>query len=112
MEMEAPANNSNNIINKLIIIHNFCVTLFSDVHKLTALYNILQHFLSEKYPKRVSQTAQSVRLHSHAIIFTDSKSLLQTVKCEDGAQIGKLKNSIKKKKIRTDCVTCKIVFTS
>ena len=30
----------------IIIIDNFCVALFSDVHKLTAIYNILQHFLS------------------------------------------------------------------
>ena len=49
--------------------------------------------ISEKYHKRVSQT---VTLHSHAIIFTDSKSVLQTVKCEDGAQIGKSKNSTQK----------------
>ena len=26
---------------------NFCIALFSDGHKLTALYNTLQHFLSE-----------------------------------------------------------------
>ena len=31
----------------MIIIDNFCIVLFSDVHKLTALYNTLQHFLSE-----------------------------------------------------------------
>ena len=30
----------------IIIIDNFCVALFSGVPKLTALYNILQHFLS------------------------------------------------------------------
>ena len=29
-----------------IIIDNFCIALFSGVPKLTALYNILQHFLS------------------------------------------------------------------
>ena len=29
-----------------IITDNFCIALFSGVHKLTALYNILQHFLS------------------------------------------------------------------
>ena len=37
------------VINKLviiIIIDNFCIALFSGVPKLTALYNILQHFLS------------------------------------------------------------------
>ena len=27
----------------IIIIDNFCIALFSGVHKLTALYNILQH---------------------------------------------------------------------
>ena len=31
---------------QIIIIDNFCIVLFSGVHKLTALYNILQHFLS------------------------------------------------------------------
>ena len=31
----------------IIIIDNFCIALFSDVHKLTVLYNTLQHFLSE-----------------------------------------------------------------
>ena len=30
----------------IIIIDNFCTALFSGVPKLTALYNILQHFLS------------------------------------------------------------------
>ena len=30
----------------IIIIDNFCIVIFSGVHKLTALYNILQHFLS------------------------------------------------------------------
>ena len=30
----------------IIIINNFCVALFSGVPELTALYNILQHFLS------------------------------------------------------------------
>ena len=29
----------------IIIIDNFCIALFSGVHKLTALYNILRHFL-------------------------------------------------------------------
>ena len=30
----------------IIIIDNFCIALFSGTPKLTALYNILQHFLS------------------------------------------------------------------
>ena len=30
----------------IIIIDNFCIALFSGVPKFTALYNILQHFLS------------------------------------------------------------------
>ena len=30
----------------IIITDNFCIALFSGVPKLTALYNILQHFLS------------------------------------------------------------------
>ena len=30
----------------IIIINNFCIALFSGVPKLTALYNILQHFLT------------------------------------------------------------------
>ena len=31
----------------IITIDNFCIALFSHVHKLTALYNTLQHFLTE-----------------------------------------------------------------
>ena len=31
-----------------IIINNFCIALFSGVHKLTVLYNILQHFPIDK----------------------------------------------------------------
>ena len=31
----------------IIIRDTFCIALFSDVHKLTALYNTLQHVLSE-----------------------------------------------------------------
>ena len=34
------------IIIIIIIIDNFCIALFSGVPKLTALYNILQHFIS------------------------------------------------------------------
>ena len=30
----------------IIILDNFCIALLSGVHKLTALYNTLQHFLS------------------------------------------------------------------
>ena len=30
----------------IIITYNFCIALFSGVPRLTALYNILQHFLS------------------------------------------------------------------
>ena len=29
----------------IIIIDNFCIALFSGVHKLTPLYNTLPHFL-------------------------------------------------------------------
>ena len=38
----SPCDNNNNNLKK----DNFCIALLSDVHKLTALYNILQHFLS------------------------------------------------------------------
>ena len=31
-------------VDLMIIIDNFCIALFSGVPKLTALYNILQHF--------------------------------------------------------------------
>ena len=34
------------IADLLIIIDNFCIVLFFGVHKLTALYYSLQHFLS------------------------------------------------------------------
>ena len=30
----------------IIMMDNICIALFSGVHKLTGLYNILQHFLS------------------------------------------------------------------
>ena len=33
-------------LGEIIIVDNFCVALFSGVPKLTALYNILQHFPS------------------------------------------------------------------
>ena len=32
---------------EVIIRDNFCIVVFSGVHELTALYNTLQHFLSE-----------------------------------------------------------------
>ena len=32
----------------IVIIDNFYIALFPGVHKLTVLYNIQQHFLSEK----------------------------------------------------------------
>ena len=32
----------------IIIIYKFCIALFSGIHKLTATYHILQHFLSKK----------------------------------------------------------------
>ena len=35
----------------IIIIDNFCIALFCGVHKLTALYNIFQHFLRKKLMK-------------------------------------------------------------
>ena len=34
--------------NKIIITDNFCIVLFSSVHKFAVLNNILQHLLSEK----------------------------------------------------------------
>ena len=44
----------------IIIIDNFCIALFSGVHKLTALYNILQHFLSFTYIIRIIMTTNNV----------------------------------------------------
>ena len=38
--------------NNKMIIDNFCTGLFSGVHKITALYNILQHFLSRGKNRR------------------------------------------------------------
>ena len=35
----------------VVVVDNFCIALFSSVDKLTALHNILQHFLSEKKQK-------------------------------------------------------------
>ena len=37
---------SGKVVAYIIIIDNFYIALFPDVHKLTALYNVLQHFLS------------------------------------------------------------------
>ena len=44
----------------LIIIDHFCIALFSGVHKLTALYNILQHFLSFTNIKHIIMTTNNV----------------------------------------------------
>ena len=41
---------------RIIIIDNVCIVLFPGVHKLTALYNILQHFLSEKIILKIQHT--------------------------------------------------------
>ena len=44
----------------IIIIDNFCIALFAGVHKLTALYNILQHFLSFTNIIRIIMTTNKV----------------------------------------------------
>ena len=44
----------------IIIIDNFCIALFSGVHKFTALYNILQHFLSFTNIIRIIMTTNNV----------------------------------------------------
>ena len=44
----------------IIIIDNFCIALFSGVHKLTALYNILQHFLIFKNIIHIIMTTNNV----------------------------------------------------
>ena len=46
--------------NKIIIINNFCTALFSGVPKLTALYNILQHFLSFTNIIHITMTTNNV----------------------------------------------------
>ena len=38
--------------NKIIIIDNFCIALFSGVHKLIALYNILTNIVNVKCEKK------------------------------------------------------------
>ena len=40
--------------------NNFCIALFSGVHKLTALYNILQHFLSFTNMVHIIMTTNNV----------------------------------------------------
>ena len=35
------------------MLDNFCIALFSGVHKLTALYNILRHFLHEVRKEKI-----------------------------------------------------------
>ena len=44
----------------IIITDNFCIALFSGVPKLTALYNILQHFLSFTNTIHIIMTANNV----------------------------------------------------
>ena len=44
----------------IIIIDNFCIALFSGVPKLTALYNILQHFLSFTNITHIIMTTNNV----------------------------------------------------
>ena len=44
----------------IIIIDNFCIALFSGVHKLTALYNILRHFLSFTNIIHITMTTNNV----------------------------------------------------
>ena len=44
----------------IIIIDNFCIALFSGVHKLAVLYNILQHFLSFTNIIHIIMTANNV----------------------------------------------------
>ena len=48
------------IIVIIIIINNFCIALFSGVPKLTALYNILQHFQSFTNVIHISMTTNNV----------------------------------------------------
>ena len=51
---------------EIIIIDNFCIALFSSVHKLTALYNILQHFLSFTNIIHIIMTTNNVSYtHTH-----------------------------------------------
>ena len=45
---------------EIIIIDNFCIALFSSVHKLTALYNSLQHFLSFTNIIHITMTTNNV----------------------------------------------------
>ena len=49
----------------IIVMGNFCIVLFSGVHKLTGLYNILQHTLRSSIscsvvPSLVNSSQQSV----------------------------------------------------
>ena len=44
----------------IIIIDNFCIALFSGVPKLTALYNILQHFVSFTNIMHIIMTTNNV----------------------------------------------------
>ena len=48
------------LLSLIIIIDNFCIALFSGVPKLTALYNILQHFLSFTNKIHIIMTTNNV----------------------------------------------------
>ena len=57
---------------EIIIIGNFCIALFSRVHKLTALYNTLQHFLSE------SKIAEGNKVHESNTYITTNNVYIYT----------------------------------
>ena len=63
------------IIIIIIIIDNFCIALFSDVHKLTALYNTLQHFLSEN--KIIKGKKESNTYIKHIYIYTKNINIIK-----------------------------------
>ena len=51
--------------------NNFCMALFSGLHKLTARYSILQHFLSEKKEEK-SRVTCSRFVWRHSLLYTNS----------------------------------------
>ena len=51
----------------IIIIDNCYIALFSGVHKLSALYNILQHFLSFTNVIHIIMTVNNItHTHTHS----------------------------------------------
>ena len=70
----------------IIIIDDFCIALSCGVHKVTALYNILQHFLSEEKMNMNNEKDEHwncYKSHTHTHVVIDREPSER----QDGAHI-------------------------